>query len=423
MQIGIGGAAGDTWDRYKVQAPGGAAPSSVYDGAANLLKSSGAPGDWAAAVFAYNHSTVYVSQVLSQASSYYMQGLTAGSGTSTMTSSSGASGTVTTGRPFNVPAAPGDPAGPLALAQGQPAIVAATVFTDHTGAWGDNLAVNGDSFAERSPGVPGSQVTKHNATMLGGLPYLAPLRVTNPQNGRSVILYKRDIGAGQPLSHTLNGYHYRIDLTQTAEQQLGLSGSAIVQVTLLTGSLNEPWGSQACSASSPFAPAGAGSDPIPGFTIGRDDMGGRRERSGRLADLRARRQPARRGRAGLVWPPTATAIQVRGAAFGRADAVLVCGRADNPGDRHHRDDLPRTSGGRALCPLGHRNRNRLGIADIRSADAGRRDRSRRRQIHPPARPRAGVSSSSGSSAFTNDVSRPGNLRPPRQAGNRLAQRL
>ena len=49
--------------------------------------------------------------------------------------------------------------------------------------------------------------------MLGGLPYITPLEVTNPQNGRSVVLYKRDIGAGQPLSSTLDGYHYRIDLT------------------------------------------------------------------------------------------------------------------------------------------------------------------------------------------------------------------
>ena len=109
--------------------------------------------------------------------------------------------------------------------------------------------------------------------MLGGLPYMTPLRVTNPQNGRSVILYKRDIGAGQPLSHTLGGYHYRIDLTAWADQQLGLSGSGIVQVTRLTGPVNTPGGGQACSASSGFAPAGSGIDPIPGFTIGRDDMG------------------------------------------------------------------------------------------------------------------------------------------------------
>jgi hypothetical protein len=109
--------------------------------------------------------------------------------------------------------------------------------------------------------------------MLGGLAYMTPLRVTNPQNGRSVILYKRDIGAGQPLSNTLRGYHYRIDLTAWADQQLYLPGSGLVQITRLTGPVNTPGGGQACSASSGFAPAGSGIDPIPGFTIGRDDMG------------------------------------------------------------------------------------------------------------------------------------------------------
>ena len=155
---------------------------------------------------------------------------------------------MTTGSPFSVPPASGDPAGPITLAQGQPTIVAATVFTDHTGAWGDDLTVATDSYAELSPGIPSSRVTKQNATMLGGLPYLTPLQVTNPHNGRSVILYKRDIGAGQPLSNTLDGYHYRLDLTPWAEQQLGLTGSAIVQVTRLDGPTNGPGGGPACSS-------------------------------------------------------------------------------------------------------------------------------------------------------------------------------
>ena len=268
-----------TWDQYKVQAPGGAMPPNVYDeadavySAANYLKASGAPGDWPGAIFAYNHSSAYVQQVLSQAQSYYTQGLTAqGSATSTTTSGA-SSGSAIADSPFSVPAASGDPAGPITLAPGQPTIVAATYFTDQTGAWGDNLLINHDSYAELSPGIPASQVTRQNATMLGGLPYMTPLRVTNPQNGRSVILYKRDIGAGQPLSSTLDGYHYRIDLTAWADQQLGLPGSGIVQVTRLTGPVSTPGGGQACSASSGFAPAGSGIDPIPGFTIGRDDMG------------------------------------------------------------------------------------------------------------------------------------------------------
>jgi Transglycosylase SLT domain len=266
-----------TWDKYQVQAPGGAVPPTVYDeadavySAANYLKASGAPGDWPGAIFAYNHSSAYVQQVLSQADGYYTQGLT-GQGSATSTATSGG-GSARTGRPFSVPPASGDPTGPITLAPGHPTIVAATYFTDRTGAWGDNLTVSTDGYAELSPGIPGSQVTRQNATMLGGLPYMTPLQVTNPQNGRSVILYKRDIGAGQPLSNTLHGYHYRIDLTAWAEQQLGMSGSGLVQVTRLTGPVNTPGGAQACSASSGFAPAGSGIDPIPGFTIGRDDMG------------------------------------------------------------------------------------------------------------------------------------------------------
>ncbi|MHB1568290.1 MAG: hypothetical protein ACYC0H_03715 [Solirubrobacteraceae bacterium] len=266
-----------TWATEAVNAPGDppGQPPNIYDeadavdSAAHYLHDSGAPGDWPGSIFAYNHSSVYVQQVLSLAASYYTQGLTQRSD-ATSTTTPVAAGT---GGSFTVPPASGDPPAPITLAPGQPTIVAATYFTDQTGAWGDNLIVNHDSYAELSPGIPGSQVTRQNATMLGGLPYMTPLRVTNPQNGRSVILYKRDIGAGQPLSSTLNGYHYRIDLTAWADQQLSLPGSGIVQVTRLTGPVSTPGGGQACSASSGFAPAGSGIDPIPGFTIGRDDMG------------------------------------------------------------------------------------------------------------------------------------------------------
>jgi hypothetical protein len=253
MQIGTGGAAGDTWDTIKVNAPGDppGQPPDVYEeadavySAAHDLSNSGAPGDWPGAIFSYNHSSAYVQQVLSLATDYYNQGLTAQrSGSSAAIPASGA---VIAGRPFTVSPANGDPAGPITLAQGQPTIVAASVFTDRTGAWGDDLTVATDSYAELSPGLPGSQVTKQDATMLGGLPYLTPVQVTNPHNGRNIILYKRDIGAGQPLSDRLDGYHYRIDLTTRAEQQLGLQGSAIVQVTRPDGPINGPGGGQACS--------------------------------------------------------------------------------------------------------------------------------------------------------------------------------
>ena len=76
MQIGVGGAAGDTWARYEVDAPGGATPPSVYDetdavyAAANYLRASGAPGDWPAALYAYNHAGWYVAQVQQLAQRY-----------------------------------------------------------------------------------------------------------------------------------------------------------------------------------------------------------------------------------------------------------------------------------------------------------------------------------------------------------------
>ena len=46
---------------------------------------------------------------------------------------------------------------------------------------------------------------KHRRTGLD-LRRLTPLQVTNPQNGRSVIFYKRDIGAGHPPLNTVRGY-------------------------------------------------------------------------------------------------------------------------------------------------------------------------------------------------------------------------
>ena len=75
MQIGVNGQAGDTWDTIKVNAPDDppGQPPNVYNeadavySAAHYLQASGAPGDWPAAIFNYNHSTAYVQQVLSLA--------------------------------------------------------------------------------------------------------------------------------------------------------------------------------------------------------------------------------------------------------------------------------------------------------------------------------------------------------------------
>jgi murein DD-endopeptidase MepM/ murein hydrolase activator NlpD len=89
MQIGIGGAAGDTWSAIEVSAPGdppGQAPS-VYDegdavySAAHYLAGDGMtadPSTWQRAVFDYNHAAWYVQAVLARAQSYYQRGLAAG---------------------------------------------------------------------------------------------------------------------------------------------------------------------------------------------------------------------------------------------------------------------------------------------------------------------------------------------------------
>ena len=65
-----------TVGRDQVDAPGGPLPPSVYDetdavyAAANYLHASGAPGDWPAALYAYNHAGWYVAQVQQLAQRY-----------------------------------------------------------------------------------------------------------------------------------------------------------------------------------------------------------------------------------------------------------------------------------------------------------------------------------------------------------------
>lgn len=91
MQIGIGGAASNTWGgapRHRAGAEvggygvdgNGDGWADVYDpadaipAAARFLKAHGAPTDVRAAVYAYNHSTAYVNEVLGQAARYAHHG-------------------------------------------------------------------------------------------------------------------------------------------------------------------------------------------------------------------------------------------------------------------------------------------------------------------------------------------------------------
>jgi hypothetical protein len=122
--------------------------------------------------------------------------------------------------------------------------------TGSTGYRGDNLYQHPDSFAELNMG-----------TALGNLPYMAPITVT--YKGRSMVLYKRDIGAGGP---GLNGTTRAVDVWFQAAQQLGLPGLAVV--TVQAGAV----AGAACTASTGAVISGA-TDPAPGGTWSRLDMG------------------------------------------------------------------------------------------------------------------------------------------------------
>jgi len=63
-----------TWAKYGVAPDGGAPdrwnPEDAIFGAANYLRASGAPGDYKAAIYAYNHASWYVAEVESWAAKY-----------------------------------------------------------------------------------------------------------------------------------------------------------------------------------------------------------------------------------------------------------------------------------------------------------------------------------------------------------------
>ena len=136
MQIGIGGAATDNWDTIVAQIPaglaGGTQPPSVYNetdavyGAAALLQKSGAPGDWQAALVAWNDYPPEIAQVTQLVAQYTTtnQGQASATVASTSTTSlpPGGQGCV----PVSGPSTPGAvarvlPNGLAAIPQGAPA--------------------------------------------------------------------------------------------------------------------------------------------------------------------------------------------------------------------------------------------------------------------------------------------------------------
>ena len=139
MQIGIGGAATDNWDTIVAEIPadlpGGAQPPSVYNetdavyGAAALLKKWGAPGNWQAALVAWNNYPPEIAQVTQLVAQYTNTGqgkggATRGTATSTSPVPAGGQGCV----PVSGPTTPGAvarvlPNGLAAIPQGAPPAV------------------------------------------------------------------------------------------------------------------------------------------------------------------------------------------------------------------------------------------------------------------------------------------------------------
>jgi hypothetical protein len=75
MQFSVTGPGGGTWGQYGVDGDGDGRrdvynPADAIPAAADYLKANGAPGDYERAIFAYNHASWYVAQVLAQAQKY-----------------------------------------------------------------------------------------------------------------------------------------------------------------------------------------------------------------------------------------------------------------------------------------------------------------------------------------------------------------
>ncbi len=148
------------------------------------------------------------------------------------------------------PIASGQYAVPLQLAPGRTYLVGATEYGGpgdrSSGEYGSipdptqsYLPAHPDTFAELSlldhnPADDGQTFTFKDADALDNLPYLTGLRVTHA--GRTLLLYKRDIGYGQgPGQQIENGEPYRLDIWWQAAQPLAVSKSP-VQIQLAPAS-------------------------------------------------------------------------------------------------------------------------------------------------------------------------------------------
>lgn len=110
-------------------------------------------------------------------------------------------------------------------------IVAASVYggpgdpsSGSRGYRGDDLTKHPNTFAELS-----KNPSSLDFSALGNLPYMTPVTVTDISTGRSVTVYKRDVGAG---GAGLSGHPRSIDIWYKAAQQIGLTGVGLVRISV-----------------------------------------------------------------------------------------------------------------------------------------------------------------------------------------------
>lgn len=99
--------------------------------------------------------------------------------------------------------------------------------TGSTGYRGDNLNKKWKSFAELS-----NNPSAQDFSALGKLKYGTRVRVTNPKTGKSIVLTKRDVGAG---GGAVSGHKRGIDLWYKAAEYLGINGTGVVDLEVLSG--------------------------------------------------------------------------------------------------------------------------------------------------------------------------------------------
>lgn len=115
--------------------------------------------------------------------------------------------------------------------------------TGHVDGQAFDLVANPDSYAELSTnrynsanGTPPDGKTNDYAA-LGKLAALTPIRVTNPKNGKSMILYKRDVGFGGPGPDGTRGTadDPKIDIWHMAADKLDFNGFDYLDIEIGSG--------------------------------------------------------------------------------------------------------------------------------------------------------------------------------------------